>query len=112
MAALIPQKMFDEQLAAMDIENFAQATIRQVGEDLVRTDAQVRLYVASALAHAMYFCLFDVESLLEGSGSDDGGDREDALSSHAGKYDVPFHGRTTVFLRCGVWRSGCTRGAG
>ena len=31
MAALIPQKMFDEQLAAMDIENFAQATIRQVG---------------------------------------------------------------------------------
>ena len=27
MAALIPQKMFDEQLAAMDIENFAQATI-------------------------------------------------------------------------------------
>ena len=25
MAALIPQKMFDEQLAAMDIENFAQA---------------------------------------------------------------------------------------
>ncbi len=35
---------------------------------------------------------------------------EDALSSHAGKYDVPFHGRTTVFLRCGVWRSGCIRG--
>ena len=33
MAALIPQKMFDEQLAAMDIENFAQATIRQVGAD-------------------------------------------------------------------------------
>ena len=31
MAALIPQKMFDEQLAAMDIENFAQAAIRQVG---------------------------------------------------------------------------------
>lgn len=31
MAVLIPQKMFDEQLAAMDIENFAQATIRQVG---------------------------------------------------------------------------------
>ena len=93
-------------------DDIGRALGDQVGEDLVRTDAQVRLYVASALAHAMYFCLFDVESLLEGSGSDDGGDREDALSSHAGKYDVPFHGRTTVFLRCGVWRSGCTRGAG
>ena len=30
MAALIPQKMFDEQLAAMDIENFAQADRKSV----------------------------------------------------------------------------------
>lgn len=34
MAALIPQKMFDEQLAAMDIENFAQARIFQQGVQL------------------------------------------------------------------------------
>ena len=49
----------------------------------------------------MYFCLFDVESLLEGSGSDDGGDREDALSSHAGSMMSRF---MVVLLFFALWR--------
>lgn len=51
-------------------------------------DAEVGLHVAATLAHAMDFGLLDMEIIDESGGSEDGGDGEDALSTHAGKYYI------------------------
>ena len=70
----------------------------EVRSDGLVADAQVGLHVAASLAHAVYFCLLHVESVLEGCFADYGGDGEDTLSSYAGKYDVFFHGFTCFFF--------------
>ena len=54
-------------------------------------EAQVRLHVTSALAHAVYLGLLEVQSC-HGSGiAYDGGNGEDALTSHTSQYDIFLH---------------------
>ena len=55
----------------------------KVGCDRVGTDTQVRLHVSAALAHAVHLGLFDIQPLFDGCGTNDGGDREDSLSSYS-----------------------------
>ena len=82
-------------------------------------DELARRYGCPLKIHARGYdaYLVGAQPLLEGGASDDGGDREDTLSSDARKYDVLLHGS---MLLCsfsyapphGAWRSGCIRGAG
>ena len=83
MAALIPQKMFDEQLAAMDIENFAQATIRQVGA------------VGGALEKNSGTEFLHLEMGVPGLPPETVGGRADALFLHASRRS-----------RADLWRAG------
>ena len=63
----------------------------EVAVNGIGRETQVRLYVSPALAHSVNLGLLQVKALLEGGRTDDGGNREDALSSDAGKYDILFH---------------------
>ena len=67
------------------------------------------LHVSAPLAHAVDLGLLEVEVLLDGGVSYNGGDGEDTLSSYACEYDVFFHGFTAFLPLRASLRSGCTR---
>ena len=72
----------------------------EVRSDRLVADAQVGLHVAASLAHAVYFCLLHVESVLEGCFADYGGDGEDTLSSYAGSMMSFFMALLVSFFAC------------
>ena len=61
------------------------------------------MYIASALAHPVDFRLFHIEAFAERSLTDNGCNREDALSSYAGKDNICFHFLLALFFLVSVW---------
>lgn len=57
----------------------------KVRENGIRAKAEIRLHIAATLAHAVDFGLFEEKVVGEGSTAEDSSDREDALTSDAGK---------------------------
>ncbi len=53
--------------------------------------AQIALHIAAALAHAVHFGLFEIQTLIQSCNAKHIGNGEDALAAHTGEYDVFLH---------------------
>ena len=63
----------------------------EVAGNGLAADAQIALHVAAALAHAVHLCLFDIEVLVHGGFTDDGGYAQNALAAYATEDNICFH---------------------
>ena len=74
-----------QSLHGFEADNEIGAALRyEVGSYRVGRQTEVRLHVAASLAHAVYFGLLHIKVFFEGRAAQNGGDREDTLSAHAG----------------------------
>lgn len=72
-------------------DNVHLAVRDKVTVDRIGGDAQVALYVASALAHSVNLGLLDMQPVGKGRFSKYRSDGEDSLSSHTGQYYIFLH---------------------